>query len=211
MSGGQPFFSWHICKWATRRGEASMKKETLTIILGLCLLFATVTATVPTSARGQNDAPPPPHARSPAMVQAGQAFQRGDYAGAAAVMRTAAQHGDLEAQVVLGKFYIEGRGVPQNYFEGMRLIEAVVLRHQEPSYSVAVSALRSIAPKSPPNGNRPVDMASAAADLNAAVGDLKKQLRERWQHLSPAEKSLLIQLNRPSSSSIMMCNAFMCF
>ena len=79
-----------------------MKKETLTIILGLCLLFATVTAIVPTSARAQNDAPPPPHTRSPAMVQAGQAFQRGDYAGAAAVMRTAAQHGDLEAQGRLG-------------------------------------------------------------------------------------------------------------
>lgn len=188
-----------------------MKAETLNMIQGLCLLFAAVTAVVPTSARAQNDAPPPRHAMSPVMVQAGQAFQRGDYAGAAAVMRTATQHGDLEAQVVLGTFYIEGRGVPQNYFEGMRLIEAVVLKHQEPSYSMAVSALRSIAPKSPPNGNRRVDMAGAAADLNAALKAFRGKALDHWNHLSPDEKSLLIQLNRPSSSSIMMCNAFMCF
>jgi len=48
------------------------------------------------------------------------AYDRGDYAMAARLMREAAEQGDAEAQLNLGLMYAEGRGVAQDDAEAVK-------------------------------------------------------------------------------------------
>src|SRR5579864_882074 len=48
------------------------------------------------------------------------AYQRGDYPGALAGCKSAAEQGDASCQNVLGILYSEGRGVPKNDAEAAR-------------------------------------------------------------------------------------------
>lgn len=171
------------------------------MIFKLCLMLATVIGLGLSSAQAQNSMPNRPARLSPVMLQARQAFLQGDFAAAATYMRIAAGHGDLMAQVALGKLYLEGRGVPQNTAEGFRLLQIVLRRHHEPSYSLAVSALRSIAPTD--NGG-PDDLASA-------VRAVQEEGLRRLQRLDPATRDMIVRLGRTPGPAIMMCNASMCF
>ena len=51
---------------------------------------------------------------------AGQAYIGGDYEKAARLYRPAAEHGDAEAQLILGSMYEAGLGVPQDYKEALK-------------------------------------------------------------------------------------------
>lgn len=53
------------------------------------------------------------------MEDARAAFERGDYASAAALFRSLAEQGRAAAQVMLGTMYDEGRGVPQDHVEAV--------------------------------------------------------------------------------------------
>ena len=54
--------------------------------------------------------------------QAGERFQAGDHAGAAEIVRKAADAGNAEAQYALATMYKEGRGVPQDVAEAASLM-----------------------------------------------------------------------------------------
>jgi TPR repeat protein len=53
--------------------------------------------------------------------EASAAFERGEYAVAARLLRPLAQQGDARAQFGLGFLYDTGQGVPQDYHEALNL------------------------------------------------------------------------------------------
>ena len=56
-----------------------------------------------------------------ADVEAGlQAYKKGDYSTALKELRPLAEHGDAQAQGVLGRMYDFGHGVPQDYKEAVK-------------------------------------------------------------------------------------------
>lgn len=54
------------------------------------------------------------------QTDAGRAYARGDYEEAAMLYRPMAEHGDTEAELVLGSMYDVGLGVPQNQGEAIK-------------------------------------------------------------------------------------------
>lgn len=54
------------------------------------------------------------------QTDAGRAYSRGDYEEAAMLYRPMAEHGDAEAELVLGSMYDVGLGVPQDYREAIK-------------------------------------------------------------------------------------------
>jgi uncharacterized protein len=59
-------------------------------------------------------------AAADAFADGWAAYQHGDYATAAALLRPLADEGDAAAQNGLGFMYANGQGVPQNYAEAMK-------------------------------------------------------------------------------------------
>ena len=59
------------------------------------------------------------HARSD-MEQGWAAYERGDYAKAASLIRPYAEKGDPEAQFKLGRMYQQGQGVPKDHAEAVK-------------------------------------------------------------------------------------------
>ena len=49
-----------------------------------------------------------------------QAYERGDFAHAAEILRPIAEQGDVDAQSILGAMCAEGKGVPQDYDKAVR-------------------------------------------------------------------------------------------
>ena len=61
-----------------------------------------------------------PAAGAQTFEEASAAYDRGDYAVAFESLRTLAEQGDARAQILIGKMYHEGRGVPWDEVEAVR-------------------------------------------------------------------------------------------
>ena len=106
---------------------------------------------------------------TPELLQAKAAFQAGNLPRAAALLRSASQHGNAFAEVMLGRMYFEGKGVPQNYNEGLRLITRVVDARQEPATSIAIETLNALKTSVQAHGSRQEKNALIIADLNKVL------------------------------------------
>ena len=74
---------------------------------------------------------------TPELLKARAAFQAGNFHGAVQSLRVAIQHGNPLARVMLSKMYFEGRGVPKNYVESLKLLE-LLTAHDEPGQTLAM-------------------------------------------------------------------------
>ncbi|MEJ0051704.1 MAG: hypothetical protein WDN02_10970 [Methylovirgula sp.] len=81
---------------------------------------------------------------TPDFRAAMMAAHRGDQRQAAAYLRRAAAKGNDLATLLLARMYFAGLGVTKNYNETLRLVRAVLVKHREPEYDIALDCLNQI-------------------------------------------------------------------
>ncbi len=105
---------------------------------------------------------------SPVMQKAITAARNGDSRNATTYFREAAQQGNLLAQASISRLYFEGRGVPRDYVESLKWAKLVLVKKQEPTYSMALATIHDIidsVKRSPDEKDRMVGLTAALLPL----------------------------------------------
>ncbi len=120
-------------------------------------------------------------------------YNKGDYEAALKVWEPLAEHGLTSAQIVLGKMYAEGQGVPQDYETAVKWYKLAAER----GYADAQSKLGAMHAK---GQGVPQDYVRAHMWWNIAVlqgyGDAKKNRNMVEEKMSPAQLETARKLAR---------------
>ena len=164
------------------RLSATLALSQACLIGGLCLSGAAAAQTAAPS----RDAPEMRSLLTPELLQAKAAFQAGNLSRAAALLRSATQHGNSLAEAMLGRMYFEGKGVPKNPSEGLRLLNQVIERHQEPGTSIAIETLNGLKASAQSNGAKDERDAVMMGEIRKALQNplvreyIRRQGNTRW-------------------------------